>query len=299
MTNLESLGRGVALPTTPNGNGVVPQATIDTLADILGACVNSAGPSSTPCSMLFANAMNGNSQPAETATAAINIAHNPGRIRRPLRAAAVGSAIPADAAVPTERLYHRDHIHGGRSGWKRACPDGTRHRCRGQCVGAKLQYQHRQRAQFQRGCRSPALPYPAAAGWIIRPAWPLTTMRMRGCANFNGADISEFNAQGPEYLRPSWIQGRRPERALRNRHRHRGRCVGGEQWRQQPEQNSNPTHRAGYPFQAAADMAAMFWPAQPAWLPTSTAMCGRRTISLARRALPKLCQAAFPANRPR
>ncbi|MEI9968341.1 MAG: hypothetical protein WDM87_06840 [Terracidiphilus sp.] len=78
VTNLESLGRGVALATTPNGNGVVPQAEIDILADILAACVNSAGPSSTPCSTLFSNAKNGNSQPSETATAAINIAHNPG-----------------------------------------------------------------------------------------------------------------------------------------------------------------------------------------------------------------------------
>src|SRR5579863_868520 len=78
VTNLESLGRGVSFPTTPNGNGLVPQSTIDTVADILGACINSAGPSSTPCTTLFANATNGSTQPTETATAAINIAHNPG-----------------------------------------------------------------------------------------------------------------------------------------------------------------------------------------------------------------------------
>lgn len=80
VTNLETLSTGVALATTPPpaSNGVVPQAEIDTLADILAACVNSAGPGSTPCSSLFDLATNGSTDPAETATAAINIAHNPG-----------------------------------------------------------------------------------------------------------------------------------------------------------------------------------------------------------------------------
>ncbi len=79
--NLETLSTGVALATTPAGNGIVPQAEIDTLADILAACVNSSGPLSTPCSTLFSTALSGGttgSQPSDTATAAIYIAHNPG-----------------------------------------------------------------------------------------------------------------------------------------------------------------------------------------------------------------------------
>ena len=53
--NLETIGTGVALATTPAGNGTVPQAEINTLANILAACVNSNGTGSA-CSTLFANA---------------------------------------------------------------------------------------------------------------------------------------------------------------------------------------------------------------------------------------------------
>jgi streptogramin lyase len=78
IENLETLSTGTAPATTPAGNGTVPQAEIDTLANILAACINSTGPGSTACSTLFSNAMNGTTAPTDTATAAINIAHNPG-----------------------------------------------------------------------------------------------------------------------------------------------------------------------------------------------------------------------------
>lgn len=77
-TSLESLMYGTALAKTPAGDGTAPQLEINTLANILAACVNSTGPTSTPCSTLFSNAKSGSSVPGETATAAINIAHNPG-----------------------------------------------------------------------------------------------------------------------------------------------------------------------------------------------------------------------------
>jgi hypothetical protein len=84
--NMVTLGTGTALATTPAGNGTVPQSTINTLADILAACVNSTGGVSGPtnptsCYTLFNNAQSAGSSgtvPIETATAAINIAHNPG-----------------------------------------------------------------------------------------------------------------------------------------------------------------------------------------------------------------------------
>jgi hypothetical protein len=79
--NLETLSTGVALATTAAGNGTVPQAEINTLANILAACVNSTGPASGPCSTLFTNAESAGSTgtaPTDTATAAINMAHNPG-----------------------------------------------------------------------------------------------------------------------------------------------------------------------------------------------------------------------------
>jgi streptogramin lyase len=85
--NLVDLGTGLALTTTPAGNGVAPQATVYTVADILASCINSngtiSGPSNaTACYTLLTNATsNGASngtQPTDTATAAINIAHYPG-----------------------------------------------------------------------------------------------------------------------------------------------------------------------------------------------------------------------------
>jgi streptogramin lyase len=78
ILNLENPNTGVAYATTPGGNGTVPQAEIDTLANILAACINSTGSGSTQCSTLFANAANGGTQPTDMATAAVNIAHNPG-----------------------------------------------------------------------------------------------------------------------------------------------------------------------------------------------------------------------------
>ena len=78
IQNLENANTGVANATTPGGNGTVPQAEIDTLANIVAACINSTGSGSTQCTTLFSNAMNGSTTPTDTATAALNIAHNPG-----------------------------------------------------------------------------------------------------------------------------------------------------------------------------------------------------------------------------
>jgi hypothetical protein len=79
--NLASISSGQALKTTPAGNGTVPQRTINFLADILSSCVNSTGAASTTCSTLFSSAQSAGSSgttPTDTATTAINIAHNPG-----------------------------------------------------------------------------------------------------------------------------------------------------------------------------------------------------------------------------
>jgi Chitobiase/beta-hexosaminidase C-terminal domain len=78
--SLADLSTGVALASTPPGNGVVPQSEIDTLADMLAACVGAANAGS--CSMLFeiatADGTASGAQPTDTASAAINIAHHPG-----------------------------------------------------------------------------------------------------------------------------------------------------------------------------------------------------------------------------
>jgi streptogramin lyase len=78
LNNILVQGAGVANTTTPSGNGTVPQAEINTLANILASCINSTGPGSVACATLFANAQSGGVTPSDTATAAVNIAHNPG-----------------------------------------------------------------------------------------------------------------------------------------------------------------------------------------------------------------------------
>jgi hypothetical protein len=69
---------GVAKAITPAGNGAVPQAEINTLANILAACVNTTSSTSSNCQTLFNNAKNGGVAPTDTASAALNIARNPG-----------------------------------------------------------------------------------------------------------------------------------------------------------------------------------------------------------------------------
>ena len=75
VSNLVSPTTGAVLSTTPAGNGTVPTDTLNTLANILADCVQSASSRSGPCSDLFT--FTGTSTTADTATAAINLAHNP------------------------------------------------------------------------------------------------------------------------------------------------------------------------------------------------------------------------------
>jgi hypothetical protein len=79
--NLVKLSTGVALTATPAGNGTAPQAEINALANILSVCVNPGNYVASNCSSLLGDeGANGTSGtlPTDTATLAINIAHNPG-----------------------------------------------------------------------------------------------------------------------------------------------------------------------------------------------------------------------------
>jgi streptogramin lyase len=121
VPNLETLNTGMALATTATvngGNGTVPQSEIDTLANILAACVNSGGPTSTTCSTLFSNAMNGSKVPADTATAAINMAHNPGANITTLYGLQTGNADfqPILSAAPNDFTLVVSYNGGGISG---------------------------------------------------------------------------------------------------------------------------------------------------------------------------------------
>jgi len=206
VTNLESLGRGVALPTTPNGNGVVPQATIDTLADILGACVNSAGPSSTPCSTLFANAMNGNSQPMETATAAINIAHNPGA-----NTATLYGLLPSNLPFQPTLLFQPNdftiaitYTGGGLDG-KGLAPTGLAIDAAGN-VWVPNYSTSTVSELSSNGVPKSGSPW-TAAGLDNPTSVAIDHFANAWIANFNGADISEFNAQGQSISGPPGFRG--------------------------------------------------------------------------------------------
>ncbi|MDE3104018.1 MAG: hypothetical protein KGK08_02485 [Acidobacteriota bacterium] len=78
VNNLVNISSGAALATTPGGNGTVPQAELNTLGDVLAACVNSTGSTSTLCSTLFSlTTPSGGSAPTDTLLAALSIAQHP------------------------------------------------------------------------------------------------------------------------------------------------------------------------------------------------------------------------------
>jgi len=87
-TNISTSGDGeghLANSQTAAGNGIVPEATIDSLANILAACVDSVpttvGTPTTQCADLFniarADGTTTGAEPIDSATAAINIARYP------------------------------------------------------------------------------------------------------------------------------------------------------------------------------------------------------------------------------
>jgi len=79
VNKLVNIGTGaVSGPALPVG-ATVPVAKINTLADLLAACINSDGStgSGTGCGNLFTAATVGSSTPTDTITAAMNLAQNP------------------------------------------------------------------------------------------------------------------------------------------------------------------------------------------------------------------------------
>ncbi len=92
VNNLVSTATGAALATTPAGNGTAPQAAMNTLGNILAACVNSTGVGS-PCSALFGDATPvGGTTPTDTVQAIYNISRNPGNNVSALYALVSGTA---------------------------------------------------------------------------------------------------------------------------------------------------------------------------------------------------------------
>ena len=75
VNSLVNPATGIARIQNRQGNGTVPQAEINSLANLLVNCVNSDG---SGCTQLFENAPGPNGEaPTDTVTAIVNIAHNP------------------------------------------------------------------------------------------------------------------------------------------------------------------------------------------------------------------------------
>ena len=90
LVNVTSSGAGVVLPST----------LVNTLADILSACVNTSGPTSSTCASLFTATTVNSQAPLDTFQAALNIALHPGS-NVPALFALVGSSAPFQPTVAT------------------------------------------------------------------------------------------------------------------------------------------------------------------------------------------------------
>jgi len=77
VNELASIATGTAGGSGVPAGMTVPVAAINTLADILAACINSNG-TDAGCSTLFAGATVGGNAPTDTLTAALNMAQHPG-----------------------------------------------------------------------------------------------------------------------------------------------------------------------------------------------------------------------------
>jgi sugar lactone lactonase YvrE len=94
-SNLAPTTTGLAPASLPSGSATVPQATIDTLANILFSCIHSTGDHSPACQSLLDT---GSTRPSsDTASAMIAIAHSP--------ASAVSTLFPQQSPAPPFTPY--------------------------------------------------------------------------------------------------------------------------------------------------------------------------------------------------
>jgi streptogramin lyase len=77
VNNLVNTTTGAALTVTPAGNGTAPQATINTLGNIMASCVNSDGTGSACIALAAAATPSGGTAPTDTVQGILNVARNP------------------------------------------------------------------------------------------------------------------------------------------------------------------------------------------------------------------------------
>jgi streptogramin lyase len=124
--NLIDSSTGSARATTPAGNGTVPQSTINTLANIMAACVATKGDGS--CPQLFALATPaGGTSPSDTLSALLDIALNPGNNVAALYAlqSSTQTFQPALAGAPSDWTLSIEYTGGGLNSPQLLAVDGS------------------------------------------------------------------------------------------------------------------------------------------------------------------------------
>lgn len=114
VNNLIDPSKGTARATTPAGNGIVPQTTINALANIMAACVGTKG--NGVCSQLFSLATPpGGTAPTDTLSALLDIALNPGNNVAALAALQSSAKVflPALAGAPSDWTLSVEYTGGG------------------------------------------------------------------------------------------------------------------------------------------------------------------------------------------
>ncbi len=114
VTNLIDVTTGLTRARTPAGNGTVPQATINALANIMAACVNTKGDG--VCLQLFSLATPpGGKAPTDTLSALLDIALNPGNNVAKLYAlqGVKGMFQPSLSGAPSDWTLSIEYTGGG------------------------------------------------------------------------------------------------------------------------------------------------------------------------------------------
>jgi hypothetical protein len=116
VNNLVDISTGTALLTTPGGHGIAPLEEINSLADILAACVNTTNDESGPCTVLFNNTFDSlGNYPTDIFASIINLAHNPTEAVDPLTHLITGTPPfqPTLTAEPTDWSVGIAYYGGG------------------------------------------------------------------------------------------------------------------------------------------------------------------------------------------
>jgi hypothetical protein len=113
--NLVDPQAGVAPGASFPATGTAPSAKINTLANVLNACIVSTGSSSSACSDLYDAAKTANSIPSNTLDAAMNIAQQPGDNAQAIYNLSTGSTAysPQLTAAPPDWTLFATYSKGG------------------------------------------------------------------------------------------------------------------------------------------------------------------------------------------